>query len=87
MSMPVPDMFDRICDPVIRALNVEAMRALVGLRADAEVQARVEYLADRCNEGTLTDDERSEYESMVSLSTLIAMLQARARAALRNLDK
>jgi hypothetical protein len=39
-------------------------------------------LADRCREGLLTDDERSEYESLVAVAGMIAILQAKARLVL-----
>jgi hypothetical protein len=39
-------------------------------------------LADRCNEGLLTPEERAEYESLVAVASVIALLQAKARAAL-----
>jgi hypothetical protein len=33
---------------------------MVPLRADAEMQARIEELADKCTEGRLTAEERDE---------------------------
>ena len=73
----VADLLDRMLDPVGRSLTPEA-----DLRADPLVQQRVDELADRCNEGTLTEDERAEYEAYVSAATLIAVLQSKARAVL-----
>ena len=35
---------------------------MVPLRADTEMQARIEELADKCTEGRLTPGERDEYE-------------------------
>ena len=69
-------------EPVGRALNVEAARRLLDLRADPDAQDRVEELADRNTEGTLTPDERREYESLVSAAMLINVLQGTARARL-----
>jgi hypothetical protein len=83
---PRPDspVLDRLLDPVARSLTPEAARALVALRADPEAQARIEELADKCNEGRLTPAERAEYEAAVHASTFIAILQAKARALLKN---
>lgn len=75
-------ILDRLLDPVGRSLSVKAADALVHLRADPELQARMEYLADRCTEGELSRDEKSEYATFVSANNLIAILQAKARAVL-----
>ena len=82
---PTPDspVLDRLLDPVARSLTPETARTLVALRADREVQARIDELADKCNEGQLTPAEREEYETAVHASTFIAILQAKARAILQ----
>jgi len=76
-------VIDRLVEPVARALTPEVARAIVRLRADPEVQARMEELADKCNEGRLTPEEREEYETAVRFGNFLAILQAKARAALR----
>jgi hypothetical protein len=57
-------------------------RALVALRRSEQIQARADELAEKCNEGQLTLDERREYEAHVQASTLIGVLQAKARRLL-----
>jgi hypothetical protein len=69
-------------EPVGKALNTDAARLLLDLRADPATQNRVEELADRNTEGTLTSDERQEYESLVNAATLINVLKGKARARL-----
>lgn len=59
------------------------MRALVALRADAVAQERIAELAGECNDGTLTPEERREYETYARVGSIIAILQAKARLALR----
>ena len=59
---------ERLLDPVSRCLTPEAARQLVELRADPELQARVDMLADKCTEGRLTPEEREEYETYVRAS-------------------
>lgn len=39
---------------------------------------RIQELADKCTEGELTADERSEYEAYVETGQLLALIQARA---------
>lgn len=75
---------DRLLDPVGRALSPKAARELAGLRADEETQARVRALAEKCNEGTMTPEERAEYEAYVMAANIVAILQAKARARLAN---
>ena len=79
---PRPPVLDRLLTPAGRCLTQESTRALVNLRAEPETQARVSELATKCNEGTLTAEERAEYEAYVWASSVIAILQAKARALL-----
>jgi hypothetical protein len=78
----VTHLLDKLLDPIGRALTPDAARTILALRADVETQAQIDTLADRCNEGTLTPDERAQYESLVAAAGLIAVLQSKARAAL-----
>ncbi len=71
---------DRLLDPVRDCLTPDVAARLAGLRADETVQAKLDAFAERNAEGTITADERAEYESLVSAGNLIAVLQAKARA-------
>jgi len=73
-------VLDGILDPVTGAFSREVAEALVKVRANATAQARISELADKCNEGSITPDERLEYESYVRAVDLISVLQAKARA-------
>jgi hypothetical protein len=75
---------DRLLAPFGDCLTPEVAEKLVHLRADPEVQARVDELADKCTEGALTDEERAEYESYVHTIDVLAVLQAKARRLLRS---
>ncbi|MGI8972369.1 MAG: hypothetical protein ACR2HB_16945 [Dehalococcoidia bacterium] len=79
---PDTSILDRLLEPVSRCLTPEAARQLVALRADPQVQERLDVLADRCTEGLLTPDEREEYETYVRTIHIIAILQAKARKLL-----
>ncbi|WP_437670252.1 hypothetical protein [Sorangium sp. So ce131] len=72
----------RLLDPVGRCLTPEVARALVSLRADAETQARIEELADKCTEGTLSPDEHDEYSAYVAAIDFLTVLQSKARSVL-----
>jgi hypothetical protein len=73
---------DRLLDPVSRCLTPDVARRIIELRADPELQKRVDLLADRSAEGQLTPEERLEYETYVRASRFIAILQAKARKLL-----
>ncbi len=75
-------VLDEMLEPVSRCFGLGTGRALAGLRVNEWTQARVDELAEKCNEGQLTADERAEYEAYVQASTLIGILQAKARRVL-----
>jgi hypothetical protein len=77
----------RLLEQVGRCLTPDVARQLVLLRADDKTQARVAELAEKCNEAELTADERAEYETYVSTSTFIGILEAQARALLARYGK
>jgi hypothetical protein len=74
---------DRLVDPVVQTLTPEVAKALVGLRADPELQARMDELAEKCNEGQLSSEEREEYETSVRFANYLALIQVKARRLLR----
>ncbi len=75
-------VLDEMLEPVSRCFGLETARALAALQVSGLTQARVQRLAEKCNEGQLTPDERAEYEAYVQASTLIGILQAKARRVL-----
>ncbi len=77
-----PPPLDRLLEPLARSLTPAAARALVNFRADRETQVLISDLADKCNEGRLTRQERQEYEAFVRAIDLIAILQSKARRLL-----
>jgi hypothetical protein len=70
-------------DPLAERLTPDFAKAILELRADPQLQAHVDDLADRNTEGKLTPDERREYEAYVVAGQLIAFLQAKARKLLQ----
>jgi hypothetical protein len=76
-------ILDRLMDPLAGILTTEVARKLVRFRFDAKTQAYIDRLADKCNEGELSDAERREYEACVYGIDFIAILQTKARALLK----
>jgi hypothetical protein len=76
----------RLLAPIGECMTREVAQKVADLRADPDVQARVDELADKCTEGNLTAEERAEYESYVHATRVIGVLQAQARSLLSDHD-
>jgi hypothetical protein len=70
---------DRLLEPVTEALTPELARTILQLRADPELQERVDELRQKANAGTLTPDEDAEYKGFVEAVDVVSILQAKAR--------
>lgn len=81
-TIPTTDALARVLAPVGRCLTPEVARRIAALQADARVRSRIERLARRSTAGTLTADERAEYETCVLAIDILGVLQAQARARL-----
>lgn len=82
MSASTSDVLDRILDPVIECFTPEVAVRLVSLRADAETQARLDELADKANEGLLSQEEQAQYDRFRDAFHFVTVLQVKARALL-----
>jgi hypothetical protein len=67
---------ERLLRPLRRELSVELADALLRLKADGEVQARYEKLADKNTENALSTEERAELESLVHANSILTVLKA-----------
>ncbi len=71
--------FDRGVRPLMQIVLPEKAEAVIGFRADPELQQRIEELAEKSTEGRLTEAERSEYAGYVRANKFVAILQQHAR--------
>lgn len=81
--MTATAVLNELLDPVGRLLTAESAKQLIELRAPPSVQSLVDHLAAKSTEGTLTAEERADYETYVSAGTFIAVLQSKARKVLQ----
>jgi len=79
---PTAAVLDQLFDPLSECLTRDVAIRLAGLRASPEVQSRLNALAEKCSDGTITADERRAYESYLRAVNFIGVLQAKARAML-----
>lgn len=75
-------ILEQFLAPLEECMTPELAQKIAALRASPEVQACIDELADRCNEGELTPEEAAEYTSYVDAIDLITVLQAQARDVL-----
>ena len=52
--------------------------AVIGFRADPQLQSRIEELARKSTEGRLTEEERAEYSGFVRANKFVAILKRQA---------
>jgi hypothetical protein len=76
--------FDRATLPIFGLLSSEQVHQIADYHADQSLQDRISLLAEKANEGTLSDDERAEYEGYAHANRFVAILQAQARRRLTN---
>lgn len=76
-------IFDRALDPIGRCLTPDVAARITALRATDRFQRRLDRLAEKNAAGRLTAKENAQYDSYVEALDVIAILQAKARKALR----
>jgi hypothetical protein len=59
---------DRFLEPVTGAFTPQIASVIVGLRADPELQAEIDELRRKANEGQLTAAEDAAYEELNRLA-------------------
>jgi len=77
--MTTKDCLEMILEPMAESFSVEFARSLAELRASPELQQRMDELAEKANEGKLSEAEEADYKSFIDTSTILAIMQAKAR--------
>jgi len=75
-------VLDRLLDPLSRCLDLQSARRLTEFRVDPEVQSQIDTLAERANDGLLSDGERTEYEAFINAADFISILKLKAQRQL-----
>lgn len=86
-SLPSSQLLDRLFDPLSKCLTPESATRLLALKADPKLQATVDQLADKCNEGTMTPEEQADYANYVNFGLFVALLKSKARQLLDSPDE
>ncbi|NCO42001.1 MAG: hypothetical protein COZ06_20980 [Armatimonadetes bacterium CG_4_10_14_3_um_filter_66_18] len=80
-------VLNRLLDPVGRCFTLEVAQRITELRAPKYAQRRIEELAAKSTAGTLSENERGEYDAYVSAGSFVAILQTKARRLLREAQR
>ena len=83
MSASPPSVLSELIDQVVSCFTPDVAQRVAALRASPKVQATLDDLADRCNEGTLSIEERERYEHYVRGINVLTLLQAKCRIMLK----
>ena len=75
-------LLDELLDPFTQCLDMESAQRVSEFGIAPSVQKRVQYLAQRANEGVLTEVDRANYEALIDAADFIAILQLKARRKL-----
>jgi hypothetical protein len=76
-------VFDRVLAPVTDCLSPDAARRIIESKLDPAIQRRLDELAPKANFGTITEEERAEYEELIDAVELLAIFKAKSRLILR----
>jgi hypothetical protein len=81
--MATASLLDEIFEPFSDVMTPETAARLVEMRASDDVQRRLDELADKCTEGTLTEEERHDYDTYIRAIDFISIMQSKARQVLQ----
>jgi hypothetical protein len=77
-----PTALDGLLEPLSRCFDAESAKRVVEFQVDPAVRARLGVLAEKADEGTISDDERTEYESFINAADFISILKLKVRRQL-----
>ena len=77
-------LLDELVEPLGRCLTPDVARQVIQLHSSPELDAQIQELGRKCNEGQLTPEERADYETITRYVKFISILQSKARALLKD---
>lgn len=76
---------DQFLDPHTGCLTLQVARRMVDWRPNESLKTRIKELGEKADEGSLSEDEQTEYEQYIEDGDLIALLKLKAREILGEL--
>lgn len=71
-----------LLDAFVSCYTPDTLHALANARMSAAGAARVDELAAKANDGTLTPEERQEYKAYIDYGDVLTLLHLKARVRL-----
>jgi hypothetical protein len=78
-----PVIWARLLEGQKHDISPEFARYILSLEFTESDRERLDYLAERSSSGTLTPEEEAEYDSYLHVGNVLAIMQSKARVALR----
>lgn len=78
------DILSRIIDTAYQSLPATAAEALLRLGYSEADHSRMAELAQKSNEGLMTQDEQRELEAYVIVGDFLSTIKSKARLSLKN---
>ena len=75
-------LLDELLDPFTQCLDAQSAQRVIEFGIAPAVQQRVDVLAERANQGALTEDELRDYEALINAADFIAILKLKAQRRL-----
>jgi hypothetical protein len=76
-------IWSRILDPTHRILSPAAARSILLIEFSSEDKKRMQILAEKAREGTLSLQEQEEIRNYERVGNLLALMQSKARLRLK----
>ena len=76
------EAMSRVLLPLADCFTPDVAKSVLDLPADPTLQARLDELAEKSTEGTLSDEESAEYDGYIQAMRLLAVVQYQARSRL-----
>lgn len=75
-------LLNEVLDPLTDCLDTKSAKRLISFGIAPSVQYRVAALAEKANEGLLTEEERTDYAALIDAADFIAILKLKAQRRL-----
>lgn len=75
-------VLEQVFDSFADCITPEVAQRIEEIQLDPNAQDRINELAAKANFGTLTPEERAQYEDFIEAIDLLAIFQTKARLAL-----
>ena len=75
-------LLNELLDPFAECLDAEPAQRVIAFDVAPAVQHKVDELAEKANEGMLTEEERSDFEALINAADFIAILKLKAQGRL-----